>query len=122
MSKWLNAAEAALKALYKNTKIPYEFECWDEKERGNLPDTYIVYFLVSEPSALSLDGQEKSSIPRVQFSLFYKDKKVIKNIPEKIIEAVIAKGFRRANTGRIPKSKETGHYGWRSDFVFYERR
>ena len=122
MSKWLKAAETALKGLYKSTKIPYEFECWDEKERGKLPDTYIVYFLVSEPSALSLDGEEKSSVPKVQFSLYFRDKKVVQTLPDKIIAAVTAAGFRRSNTGRIPKSNNTGHYGWRSDFVFYERR
>lgn len=122
MSKWLEAAETALKNVFNDTKIPYEFEYWDERERGKLPDTYIVYFLVSEPSALSVEGREKSSIPKVQFSLFFRDKSIVKSIPEKIIAAVTAVGFCRSNTGRIPRKNDTGHYGWRSDFVFYERR
>ena len=122
MSKWIDAAETALNTVFKETKIPYEFEFWDEKKRGSLPDTYIVYFLVSEPSAASADNKERLSVPNVQFSLFYKDISVMKNIPDKIIKAAIAAGFTRSNSGRIPRKNDSGHLGWRSDFILYESR
>lgn len=122
MSKWIDAAETALNTVFKETKIPYEFEFWDEKKRGSLPDAYIVYFLVSEPSASSADNTERSSVPKVQFSLFYKDISVMKDIPDKIIKAAIAAGFTRSNSGRIPRKNDSGHLGWRSDFILYESR
>lgn len=122
MNNWIDSAEAALKNFSAETKIPYEFEFWDVNERGKLPDTYIVYFLVSDPPLSSADNKERSSLPKVQFSLFYRDISVAKTIPDKIIAAVTTAGFKRANSGRIPRKPDTGHYGWRCDFNFYERR
>lgn len=122
MSKWIDAAERALAAVFEETKIPYEFEFWDIKERGELPDTYIVYFLVSEQSASSADNKERSSIPKVQFSLFYKDISVMQSIPDKILKAAIEAGFTRTNCGRIPRKNDSGHRGWRCDCILYESR
>ena len=122
MSKWIDAAETALTAVFEETKIPYEFEFWDVKKRGELPDTYIVYFLVSEPSASSADNKERSSIPKVQFSLFYRDISVMQSIPKQIIKAALTAGFTRVNSGRIPRKNDSGHFGWRSDFILYESR
>jgi len=122
LSNWLNAAEKALTALYKKTKIPYEFEFWNVKERGELPDAYIVYFLVSEPSALSFDGKEKSSIPRIQVSFYYRKKSSLPTMMDTIKDYFLSNGFVRAGSGRIPYQKDTGHYGWRYDFNYYERR
>lgn len=122
MSKWIKAAEDALTNLYNETKIPYEFEYWDVKKRGELPDTYIVYFLVSEPPASSADNRERASIPKVQISLFYRDISVMQGIPDKIIKEAVSQGFTRVNSGRIPRKNDSGHYGWRSDFILYESR
>lgn len=122
MNKWIEAAEKALTAVYEETQIPYEFEFWDTKKRGPLPDTYMVYFLVSEPALSSADNKERSSCPKVQFSLFYRDISVMQSIPDKIIKAALAAGFIRNNSGRIPRKNDSGHFGWRCDFILYERR
>ena len=122
MSSWIEAAEMALKNVNTSTKIPYEFEFWNEKERGKVPDTYIVYFLVSNPPISSADGKERASLPKIQVSLYYRDISVIKKIPEELITAFNAAGFRRSSTGRIPYQQNSGHYGWRSDFYYFERR
>lgn len=122
MTNWLTAAESALAQIKKKTKVPFDWERFKSSENKQLPNEYIVYFLVSEPSALSLDGKEKSSIPRIQVSFFYRKKSSLPAMMDTIKEAFLDNGFTRANSGRIPYQNDTGHYGWRYDFNFYERR
>ncbi|MEE0840760.1 MAG: hypothetical protein U0L72_09515 [Acutalibacteraceae bacterium] len=122
MSKWIEVAETTLKAIKTATKIPYEFERWNEEKRGKMPDTFIIYFLVSDTPLFSADGRERSSQPRIQVSLYYRDISVMKDIPEQIVAVFNTAGFRRSATGRIPYQQNTGHYGWRSDFTFYEKK
>lgn len=121
MNDWINAAEKGLTALFNETGIPYDFERWRVEDKP-LPDTYIVYFLVSNPPLSSADGKERSCIVKMQVSLFYKDINQMLSIPQKIKEVLISQGFLRVTEGRIPYQQNTGHYGWRCDFNFYERR
>jgi len=122
LNDWITSAESALKSLKKDLSIPYEFENWNEDERGKMPDTFITYFLVSDSSAASADNKERASITKIQVSMFYRDINVMRDTPKKIVSAFTSNGFLRVNEGRIPFQKSTGHYGWRCDFNFYERR
>lgn len=122
MNNWITSAESALKSLKKDLSIPYEFENWNEDKRGKLPDAYIVYFLVSNTPLSSADNKERVAVPKIQVSMFYRNIKVIQDIPQKIISAFTSNGYRRVNEGRIPFQKSTGHYGWRCDFNYLERR
>lgn len=122
MSNWLNAAETALAEIKKKTKVPFDWESFDSSGEKQLPDQYIVYFLVSETSALSVDGKEKSSTPRIQVSFYYRQKSKLPNMMDVIKKAFLKNGFSRAGSGRIPKQITTGHHGWRYDFIFYERK
>lgn len=121
MSEWIEAAENALKKVKDKTKVPFDFERFEEHGE-NLPDTYIVYFLVSAPPGLSADNTERAYIPKIQVSLFYRKKRAFLELPDTIIQALTAAGFIRAAEGRIPYNTNTGHYGWRCEFNFYERR
>ena len=121
MSKWVEAAESALAELKKQTAIPYNFERFCEQVE-RLPDTYAVYFLVSAPSVSSADNKERVYEVRIQVSLFYRNKSTFLTIPDKIIAAFTEAGFCRASEGRIPYQTNTGHCGWRCEFIFYERR
>ena len=121
MSKWIEAAEKALSAIKQETKIPYDYDHYQD-EKGQLPDEYIVYFLVSAPPGLSVDNQEVSYIPRIQVSLFFRNKRSFLTIPDKIKKAFTDSGFVRAGEGRVPYQISTGHYGWRCDFIYYEER
>lgn len=118
---WIEAAESALKSLKSSTKVPFDFErmnC-DEKQ---LPDTYITYFLVANPGTAWANGKERILTPRIQVSLFYRKKKAFIDLPPKIIQAFVSNGFMRSGEGRIPYQQNTGHYGWRCDFYYYEKR
>lgn len=121
MSKWVEAAEKALAIIEKETQIPYDYDRYrDEKQQ--LPNEYIVYFLVSAPPGLTADNKEHSYIPRIQVSFFFRNKRSFLTIPDKIVKAFTDAGFCRAGEGRIPYQTNTGHYGWRCDFNFYEKR
>ncbi len=122
MSNWLNAAEAALKSIKEKTNIPYDWERFEAESTQQLPDNFIVYFLVDEPPALIADNKELSTHPRIQVSFFYRQKSDFPRIKDQIKEFFVAQGFIRVGSGRIPYQKDTGHYGWRYDFNFYERR
>jgi len=122
LSDWLNAAEAALKSIKAKTNIPYDWERFEAEGARQLPDNFIVYFLVSEPPALIVDNKELSSLPRIQVSFFYRKKNDFPIVQDLIKELFVLHGFVRVGSGRIPYQKDTGHYGWRYDFNFYERR
>ena len=117
LSEWITKCETVLTAI----GLPYDLErmtC----ATTQLPDTYIVYFLVDDPGKGWADNAETSHVPRIQVSLFYRDLSTVLTIPDQIEAAFIAANFMRVGAGRIPYSEDTGHYGWRCDFRLYERR
>ena len=120
MSKWITAAENALEGFGAETGVPYEFERF-ECEEAQLPESYVVYFLVTNPPSAWYDGAESSSQARLQVSFYYRRKSEILTVPEKLISYFKAEGFMRSGEGRIPYQKDTGHYGWRCEFTYYER-
>lgn len=122
MNNWIEAAEEALQGVFEQTQIPYEFEFWNEDERGKPPDVFIVYFIVSRRVLASADNRERSTMPRVQVSMFYRNIHAMLTYPKIITQKMEQAGFRRFSEGRIPFQKENGFYGWRCDYTFYEKR
>jgi len=117
LSNWITACESILIAL----GIPYDFERFD-CTADQLPDVYIVYFLVDDSGLGYSDGAETSHEPRIQVSLFYRNKISFLTVPDQIEAAYKVANFLRVGSGTIPYQIDTGHYGWRCDFRFYERR
>lgn len=117
LSEWATQCESILTAL----GVPYDFERFSGPT-DQLPDTYIVYFLVDDPGASHADGVERSHEARIQVSLFYRNKSDFLTIPNQIEAAFMAAKFLRVGPGRIPYNEVTGHNGWRCDFRFYEKR
>ena len=117
MAKWIEKIENVLAKL----SIPFAFErmSCDEKQ---LPDTFITYFMVANPGMAWGNGKERYAKPRIQVSLFYRDKSTFLDVPQKTIAALEECGFCRVDEGRIPYQTNTGHYGWRCDFYYYEKR
>ena len=107
---WIDAAEHVLTAFESENNIPFRFERFD-CDLSQLPDTFLTYFLVSDPPTAHYDNNEASHEVRVQVSLFYRDISVINTLPDKIIKAFTATGFKRAGCGRMPYQQNTGHYG-----------
>lgn len=117
MSKWISKCEEILTSI----GLPYNFERMD-CDTSQLPDNYIVYFLVDDPGVTWAEGKETSHEVRVQLSLFYRKKPVVLTVPDQIEAAFMAANFMRGTPGTIPYQNDTGHYGWRCDFRLYEHR
>lgn len=124
--KWMDTAESVLTAYQESSNIPYDFERWEcdpnQPAAPQLPDRYIVYFLVDDEGKTYADGEETSHEPRVQLSFYTRNKSDMLTVPNEIEQAFTAAGFTRGPVGHIPYQPDTGHYGWRRDFYFYERR
>lgn len=122
MSEWVNKCEEILPTL----GIPFNFERFDTDPNQplapQLPDHFIVYFLVDDDGKTWTDNKETSHEPRVQVSFYYRDKSDFLTIPDAIETAFVNAGFTRGTPGHIPYQPDTGHYGWRRDFYLYERR
>lgn len=126
MSKWIEATESVLAAFQESKGIPYDFERFEcdpsQDIASQLPDRYIVYFLVDDEGTTYADGAETSHEPRMQVSFYTRNKPDMLTIPDEIEQAFTDAGFTRGPVGHIPYQPDTGHYGWRRDFYYYERR
>lgn len=119
--KWLESTRAILAAFKTSTGIPYFWRRCEAKT-AQLPDTYIVYFMVDDPGETWGDGKETSHQPRVQISLYFRDKAKYLTIPDQIKAAFMAANFMRQTESELPYQTDTEHYGWYCDFNYYERR
>ena len=118
---WITEVENVLTAFQTSNSIPYDYKR-NESPTDQLPNTYIVYFMVDDPPGGHSDNVETSHAPRLQVGLYSRDKSTFLTVPEQIEAAFMAANFLRVGSGDIPYQTDTGHYGWRCDFRFYERR
>lgn len=120
---WIEATRTVLSAFKVSTKIPYFWKRYEPtKEYPQLPDIYIVYFMVDDPGAAWADGKERSHETKIQVSLYFRDKSKYLTIPSQIEAAFMAANFMRSDSDDLPYQPDTGHYGWYCDFTYYERR
>lgn len=118
---WMEAAEDVLAALSAETGVPYDFERHTPAPgETQLPDMYVVYFLVDDPTETAADNRARTHQPRVQVSFFYRDTRQALTLPGKITASFSEVGFGVGNAGNIPYQPDTGHHGWRRDFYYYE--
>jgi len=117
LSSWTDKVEGILTDL----GISYDYRTYSG-ESIQLPERYIVYFLVDDNGKTYADGKETSHSPRIQISFYFKDKADCLTIPDQITTAFIAANFMRVGSSDLPYSNETEHYGWRVDFRINERR
>lgn len=123
MTNWIDAVEAVLAQLQASLSIPWDKDRYTPDPSTNqLPDTYMVYFLVDDAGTSWADGKETARQPRIQISLFYRDPQVSLTVPDAIEQAFMDAGFTRNDSGTIPYQDETQHYGWRCDFYLYQHR
>lgn len=83
----------------------------------NLPDLFMVYFLVSAPPIQHADNEEKIREYTVQVNVFSRDGLI--NLPD-VDGAMTAAGFMKGAVREIPIDAETGHYGLGTEFSLSE--
>jgi len=124
---WTTKCEEILTQFKADNGIPFDYGEYDgidpiTGQSLQLPDTLITYTLLNDDGLTWSDGKETSHEPRIQVSLFYRDKSTFLTMPTLIETAFIQGGFLRVTARPIPYQKDTNHYGWCCDFRIYEKR
>ena len=85
-----------------------------------LPDTFITYQIIDSPNDTHADNASTSTTYRIQFAL-YSTAPVIKQDADDILKSLlIPAGFLRAGGRDLSYNKDTKHYGFASDYNYYE--
>lgn len=82
---------------------------------GELPDTYITYFLVSGTGEEHADNVEVSRTYRVQVNIMNKDG--LASLPD-VDSVMTAAGFTRGPERALAKDSATSHYGLAKDYFY----
>lgn len=84
---------------------------------GLIPETFLVYFLVSSSSVQHADNREILRSYLVQISIY--NRTGLTNLPD-VTTPMKNAGFVRNAIREIPYNQETGHYGLALDFHYEE--
>jgi hypothetical protein len=82
--------------------------------RGDLPDVYLVYQLISSPADQHADDEETLRSFRIQVSGY--SKTGLAALPN-IDSAMKAAGFMKATMRELPFDPDTGHFGLTQDYI-----
>jgi hypothetical protein len=82
-----------------------------------LPDSYLVYFMVDNPAELHADNAEKLRQYRVQVS--YYSRSGLVSMPD-IEGAMTVAGFTRLPGRELPYNPDTRHFGIALDFAYLD--
>ena len=82
---------------------------------GTLPDTYIVYSLISGAPEEHADNAETARTYRVQVSIM--NKNGLASLPD-VDAAMLAAGFRKGPERALQKDSTTSHYGLAKDYFY----
>lgn len=108
-------AQTALETL----TVPVANQVYIPATGSDLPDLYLVWFLVSAPAAQNADDSETLRTYRVQVSIY--NRAGLLSLPD-VDGAMIAAGFARAAKFQLPYNRETRHYGLALDFTYLEEQ
>ncbi|NJD02030.1 MAG: hypothetical protein FIA99_05420 [Ruminiclostridium sp.] len=84
------------------------------------PETHITYQLIDAPNNSHADNSPTSTTPRMQLAL-YSRRPATKQDADRLFKSVmLPAGFMRAGGRDLPFNPETGHYGYTSDYKYFE--
>lgn len=110
MSIW-ETTEAALGTLAP----PAVANFYQAASGADLPDTFLVYFLVSSLPEQHADDDETLRVWRVQVNAY--SRAGLASLPD-IDRAMLASGFRRGPQRELPYNPLTRHFGLALEYVF----
>ena len=82
-----------------------------------LPDAFLVYQLISDPSAQHADDGETLRSYRMQVAFYGRDG--LSGMPD-VDGAMRAAGFTRLGGRELAYNSETGHFGYASDYNYLD--
>ena len=97
--------------------LPMEENTYIVNKDEPYPDSYLVYFMVSDPPAQHADNVEKLRTYRMQVS--YYSRNGLLNMPD-IVGAMTGAGFTRLPGRELPYNPDTRHFGIALDFNYLE--
>ena len=113
MSSIYEVIEDAIKTL----SVPYAASTYVSDSGDDLPDLYLVYFLVSSVPSQHADDVEKERFQRVQVSVF--SRSGLNSLPN-VDDAMLTVGFMKGPERELPYNNDTRHFGLAMEYVFYQ--
>ena len=108
---------ARVKTALTSLSIPMAANTMVTCTGTQLPDTNLVYQLISSPQEQAADDRETLRSYRMQVS--YYSRAGLTNLPD-ISGAMVAAGFTRGPIRELPYNPTTRHFGLAMEFVFLE--
>lgn len=85
-----------------------------------LPESFVTYQLIDSPNSSYADNRPTSQTTRVQVNVYSK-RPAIKQGADAALKAVLLPaGFLRVSGRDLPFDAATGHYGFTSDYRYYD--
>lgn len=97
--------------------VPFVANVFIPASGTQLPDLYLVYFLVSSPPEQVADDAETHRSYRVQVSHYCRTG--LAGLPD-VPGVMVAAGFARGPQRELPYNETTRHFGLAQEFVFVE--
>ena len=98
--------------------VPYGYDGYQTATGAQLPDLFLVWFLVDAPPAAHADNAEILRFERVQISIYQRGS--LTNLPD-VEGAMAAAGWMYSNTIHIPFNPATKHFGLALEFTRQRR-
>jgi aminoglycoside phosphotransferase (APT) family kinase protein len=105
---------AAVETALATLGVPFACGRYVTASGSGLPDTFMVYSLVSSVPALHADNTERERWERVQVAVY--SRAGLASLPD-VDGAMTAAGFQRGAARQLPYDEASGHYGLALDYV-----
>src|SRR5512138_1019903 len=115
MTTIFERVKTALDSL--NPAVAYGMSVYQTEGSTDLPDTFIVYTVVSGVKEQSADNAETYRTYRVQLSVYSRSGLV--SLPD-VDTAMLAQGFTKGPERQLPYDAETHHFGLAKDYFYLQ--
>lgn len=85
-----------------------------------LPNTHVTYQLIDSPNNSHADNRPTSTTYRVQVNLYSRDPAISQGADGAFRSVLLPAGFLRVGGRGLPYDQSTGHYGYTSDYRYYD--
>ncbi len=106
-----------VKNAMSGLSIPTAANVYIPPSGSALPDLFVTYQVLEEPSELSADNDESLKSWTVQVTIW--SRAGLPGIPT-LHQAMLDAGFHRKAGRELPYQQDTRHYGYAADYVFLE--
>jgi hypothetical protein len=80
----------------------------------------VTYQVIDQPNNSHADNRPTSTTSRIQISIYSRRPAITQGADATLKAALLPAGFLRVTGRQLPIDPKTGHYGYTSDYRFYE--